>query len=129
MKIFRESFWDYRLTMLIFKWRYIKFILHRNWEFDYAFLVELMILKLTFMGYIIRKYGQCEKNKQVAHSIWKARKALKKIDNEDTIYKQWSDEGTDERIQTYLDLFKKYSDTALDEFCEVFKKDLLTWWD
>jgi len=81
MKIWEESWWAYRLTRLTFKWRYIKFILFRNTEWDYSSAFELWDLKLTAMGYRIWNWGVAECNRNTAHRCWLLRKRLRDIEN------------------------------------------------
>jgi len=75
------------------KIQYFKFFMFHNAEYDQCFLVEILILKLTFMGLQFAKFGVIideERRKQV-HSIWETRKRLKKFNNAfEILYEQAS---------------------------------------
>lgn len=73
-----------KIKYKLFTWHrrrvYRKFVSsHGNMEWDYSSVVNLLILKLTFMGLYFAKFGITtdEHRRQLVGSIWEARKNLK----------------------------------------------------
>ncbi len=63
------------------KIQYFKFFMFHNAEYDQCFLVDMLILKLTFMGLQFAKFGVIadKERKEQVHTIWETRKRLKKF--------------------------------------------------
>lgn len=70
MKYFMWRIWKY--------FRYQKF-LKLNAEFDWEYLIDMMVLKLTLMGLEFAKFGVSADRRKMVRSIWAARKQLKRV--------------------------------------------------
>lgn len=99
-----------------YRWQYIKFIF-RNGEFDYAYIFDLLYVKLSNMMHSMRM-SPIETRKQHFHEMWQVRRALKYLINgqADTIASNFVD-----------DKFKKQYGITLDDFFNNKKNNINDW--
>jgi len=69
----------YKLFKLWKKRQYRQFLKNENWDFDFASIINFLILKFTIMGLQFAKFGVCvdEDRKQQVRELWQARRYLK----------------------------------------------------
>lgn len=70
---------DYKRFKIWKKRKYYRFIRKENYDFDWASIIDINILKFTIMGLQFAKFGVIidEDRKKQVRTIWAARKELK----------------------------------------------------
>jgi len=104
----------------------------KQWEYDYTFLPQIIVFKLTLMGLHHARYKNREDYKQVVRSIWLTRKYVRKIQYAgDTAFEKWMELSLEERLgkNSHLDIESKIFEENGKKAIEVLLKNYYSWWD
>jgi len=104
----------------------------KQYEYDYTFLPQIIVFKLTLMGLYHARCREREDYKQVVRSIWLTRKYVRKMQNAgDVAWEKWREMDIEERLKenSFFSIENKIFEENGKKAIEVLLKNYYTWWD